>query len=274
MATLQQVVQLVFEGVDNASSAAKNVGSALNELDGKVSALAAPFGDLADKILKLDLILVGAAATIGVLSVREAAKFETSLVDLNKVLGEGEGQASDYAGTLKELALTYGVNANELVLSAADFRRSGKLKLAAKPPILPIQPVSTNGMAIDRSYEKVLPDGTFEPLDQPSAGDLIRVSLRITLPNNNSRYLVIDDPLPAIFEAVNSDFDSQRSARGIRTSEKDWQISHSELRDDRAVFFFNRFYNRGTYTVTYLARCTLRGEAIAPPAKIEEMYNP
>jgi len=149
-----------------------------------------------------------------------------------------------------------------------------RLKLAAKPPILPIQPVSTNGMAIDRSYEKVLPDGTFEPLDQPSAGDLIRVSLRITLPNNNSRYLVIDDPLPAIFEAVNSDFDSQRSARGIRTSEKDWQISHSELRDDRAVFFFNRFYNSGTYTVTYLARCTLRGEAIAPPAKIEEMYNP
>jgi TP901 family phage tail tape measure protein len=125
MATLQQVVQLVFEGVDQASDTTKKVGSALQELDGKVSKLAAPFADLADKILKLDAVLIGAAVTIGVLSVREAARFETSLVDLNKVLGESEGQASDYAGTLKELALTYGVNANELVLSAADFRRSG-----------------------------------------------------------------------------------------------------------------------------------------------------
>jgi TP901 family phage tail tape measure protein len=125
MATLQQVVQLVFEGIDNASSATKSVGSALNELDGKVSALAAPFGDLADKILKLDAVLLGAAVTIGVLSVKEAAKFETALADLQKVLGEGEGQAGQYADRLKELALQYGVNANELVLSAADFRRSG-----------------------------------------------------------------------------------------------------------------------------------------------------
>ena len=125
MATVQQVVQLVFEGVDQASDTTKKVGAALQELDGKVADLAAPFADLADKILKLDAVLLGAAATIGVLSVREAAKFETALADLQKVLSSGEGEATQYADRLKELALQYGVNANELVLSAADFRRSG-----------------------------------------------------------------------------------------------------------------------------------------------------
>lgn len=149
-----------------------------------------------------------------------------------------------------------------------------RLRLAAKPPVLPVQPVSNNGMSIERIYERVLADGTIEPLDQPEAGDLIRVSLRVTLPDDDSRYLVVEDPLPSIFEAINSDFESQRSAQGIRTSEKDWSISHSELRDDRAVFYFNQMAHHRTFTVRYLARCTLRGASIAPPAKVEAMYDP
>jgi len=51
-------------------------------------------------------------------------------------------------------------------------------------------------------------------------------------------------------------------------------VSHSELRNDRAVFFLDHVWRKGTYTVTYLARCTLEGEAVAPPAKVESMYDP
>ena len=53
-----------------------------------------------------------------------------------------------------------------------------------------------------------------------------------------------------------------------------WSISHQELRDDRAVFFLDWVPSRGTYTVQYLARCTLAGTATAPPAKVESMYDP
>ena len=51
-------------------------------------------------------------------------------------------------------------------------------------------------------------------------------------------------------------------------------MSHSELRSDRAVFFLDHVWRKGTYTVTYLARCTLAGQATAPPAKVESMYEP
>jgi alpha-2-macroglobulin len=73
---------------------------------------------------------------------------------------------------------------------------------------------------------------------------------------------------------VNSDFKSQSSAAGTRTSDSDWNISHSELRSDRACFFLDQVSHSGTYTVTYLARCTLAGRATAPPAKVESMYDP
>ena len=149
-----------------------------------------------------------------------------------------------------------------------------RLKVAAKPKLAPMQPVATNGLSVDRIYERMNPDGTAAFLTEPKVGDLIRVSLRVTLPKDDTRYLVIEDPLPSIFETVNSDFKSQASAAGVRSSENDWNISHSELRNDRAVFYLDQVWRKGTYTVTYLARCTVSGTATAPPAKVESMYDP
>ena len=149
-----------------------------------------------------------------------------------------------------------------------------RMKIAAKPQIMPTQPVTKNGLSIDRIYERINADGSATILTEPQVGDLIRVSLRVTLPKDNTRYLVIEDPLPSLFETVNTDFGSQRAAVGIRTSENDWQVSHSELRTDRASFFLDEVWRKGTYTLTYLARCTIAGQATAPPAKVESMYDP
>ncbi|NQX00172.1 hypothetical protein HQ447_05895, partial [bacterium] len=161
----------------------------------------------------------------------------------------------------------------KLILSA-DHNACVRLKIAAKPEIAPTQPVAKNGLSIDRFYEHIHPDGSATILTEPRVGDLIRVSLRVTLPKDRSRYLVIDDPLPSLFETVNADFATQRAAAGIRTSENDWQVSHSELRSDRASFFLDEVWRKGTYTLTYLARCTIAGQATAPPAKVESMYDP
>ncbi|MFD0895498.1 hypothetical protein KBB96_19815 [Luteolibacter ambystomatis] len=149
-----------------------------------------------------------------------------------------------------------------------------RLKLAAKPKIQPQQPVASNGLEITRFYERLKSDGKSEPLDRPAVGDLVRVTLRVTLPKDDTRYLVVEDLLPSVFETVNSDFASQSAANGGRTSQNDWDMSHSELRGDRAVFYFDQIWRRGTYSVTYLARCTVPGEVTAPPAKVESMYDP
>ena len=157
---------------------------------------------------------------------------------------------------------------------AADRTAYVRLRVASKPPVAPLQPVANNGLSIDRLYYRVNPDGTAEPLAEPKVGDLVRVSLRVTLPKDDTRYLVIDDPLPAVFETVNARFGSQNAALDMHTSANDWNVSHTELRSDRANFFLDEVARRGTYTITYLARCTLAGQATAPPAKVESMYDP
>lgn len=149
-----------------------------------------------------------------------------------------------------------------------------RFKVAGKPPLTPSAPIAKNGLQIERIHEKVLPSGQTEIVSKPAKGDLIRVTLRVTLPTDNSNYLVIDDPLPSIFETVNTDFASQASAQNIQTSENDWTVSHSELRSDRAVFFLDHVWRKGTYEITYLVRCTVAGVATAPPAKVESMYDP
>jgi uncharacterized protein YfaS (alpha-2-macroglobulin family) len=161
-----------------------------------------------------------------------------------------------------------------LTLAAGSAPVYLRIAVEGKPPIRPVQPVANNGLSVERIYERVLADGTSEILDQPRVGDLIRVSLKFTLPTDDTRYLVVEDLLPTLFEPVHSDFESQRAIVGGGTSENDWRVSHRELRTDRACFYLDWLPRAGTYTLNYLVRCTLPGEALAPPAKVESMYNP
>lgn len=151
-----------------------------------------------------------------------------------------------------------------------------RVNVAAKPKIEPMQPVAKNGLSVDRIYERIKADGSAEILTEPKIGDLIRVSLRVTLPTDNTKYLVVEDMLPSVFETVNTEFKTQGTGTGAgaTVSTNNWEISHSELRTDRAVFYLDQIWRKGTYTLTYLARCTVPGEAMAPPAKVEGMYDP
>ena len=142
-------------------------------------------------------------------------------------------------------------------------------------PFAPLKPIAANGLEITRFYQRVKSDGSTEPLDIPKVGDLIKVELRVTLPSDDSRYLVVEDRLPSVFEAINNAFESQKgpSVAG-ETSETTWNVSHSEVRDDRVMFFFDHIYRKGTHTLSYLARCTMEGTAYASSAKVESMYDP
>ena len=152
--------------------------------------------------------------------------------------------------------------------SAGGFAR---IKLSSKPNLAPQKPVSSNGLQIARSYFRILPGGKREALGQPKTGDLVEVQLEVSMPRDGTRYLVVDDPLPSIFEAVNTDFASQA---GRLKSKKDWSVSHQEFRDDRVLFFMNYLPRSGSYTLSYQARVTSAGSALAPPAKVEAMYEP
>lgn len=131
-----------------------------------------------------------------------------------------------------------------------------------------------NGYALRRTYAKIADDGTLSALDEPQVGDRVLVTLEIDV-RRPARYVAVNDPLPAIFEAVNPAFKTQATRAGEALSDRgdDWFIDFRELREDRALFFCD-YLSPGKYAIRYLARVRAAGTATAPGARIEEMYRP
>ena len=135
------------------------------------------------------------------------------------------------------------------------------------------------GFAINRLYQVIAPDGQLQTTNDFEIGDLVLVTLDLNIPEKQ-HYLAIDDPLPAIFEGVNPEFESQNgraipgSAAGSDPDRKRLYTQHREMRRDRALFFCDYLYLAGDYQIQYLARVVASGEATAPAAKIEAMYSP
>jgi uncharacterized protein YfaS (alpha-2-macroglobulin family) len=141
------------------------------------------------------------------------------------------------------------------------------------PALLAAPTNGKGGYVIHRTYEKLLDDGTRTKADNLKVGDRVLVSLVIEAPDRAS-YVAVNDPLPAVLEAVNPDFKTAGAGGNAPAGGGNWWVSDfSELRTDRAVFFCDSLYS-GHFRLQYLARVRAAGEATAPAAKIEEMYHP
>ena len=158
------------------------------------------------------------------------------------------------------------------------------------------------GFFVQKGLRSVSPEGLPLALDSIAdsvaprfrAGDLVIADLVIVTPSPRD-FVVVDDPLPAGFEAIDShlstssssldlgesngysacaDCDSQE-ARDERAAGHSYFEGYSqrELRDDRVLFFVDHMA-AGMYHYRYLARATTFGKFVLPSTRVEEMYTP
>lgn len=125
MADLSSTIDIIFRGINQTSDAVGSVAQDFGKLNDSVHNIAEPFADLAGKVAVVQTALLALSGVIGTLAYKEAAEFQNSLLDLQKQMEANEGTANAYSGQLEELAVKYGVNANALVTSAADFKAAG-----------------------------------------------------------------------------------------------------------------------------------------------------
>jgi hypothetical protein len=118
-----------------------------------------------------------------------------------------------------------------------------------------------------------------KPLESIEAGSLVVVTLQILVPKE-SLFVVVDDPLPAGFEAVNAGFlteseEKQRQLGMLEASgeaESWWEeFNHIEMHDNRVLLFADSLA-AGLHTHRYLARALTFGQFAVPGTKAEEMY--
>jgi len=136
------------------------------------------------------------------------------------------------------------------------------------------EPVSSldQGLSITRTYRLVeggshlSDDGTY------SVGDLVEVQLTLEA-QDEAWYVVVEDPLPAGFEALNERLnpvsygDSSGPWRWY-----EWGYNRKDLYDDRVNFFVTHLWP-GQHVLTYLMRATTPGEFSALPAQAYPMYE-
>ncbi len=172
-----------------------------------------------------------------------------------------------------------------------------RLRYAKKQ--LPEQPLD-RGFFVKKTLRPVNPAALDEALNvMPSAtltnfsgGDLILADVVVVTPSPRN-FVVVDDPLPAGFEAVdmrlstsskNLELERGRGRRYVYDDEIDEDEVATgraylpsyyirEVRDDRVLFFIDHLA-AGMYRYRYLARATTLGSFIVPPTRAEEMYTP
>jgi hypothetical protein len=144
---------------------------------------------------------------------------------------------------------------------------------------LPVESIASldRGIIVSRQYFTL--DDPKTPITQIERGDLARVRVTIVAPSA-LHYVVVNDPLPAGLEAVDSSLltDVQVPASYTVTDFARrgwgwWYFTHVELRDEKVVLSAD-YLPAGTYVFTYLARAGTAGTFNVIPTTAWEFYFP
>ena len=132
------------------------------------------------------------------------------------------------------------------------------------------------GFKVSRRYERYMGNNTWQPTAQFTVGDVVRVTLECTPTRDTGRFTVLEDRLPAAFEAVNPELTSQDVPAELRrNTDVGWGCSswvdNKVYLKDRVAFFSS---HGGTLKCSYIARVVKFGTVTAPAAKAEMMYTP
>ncbi len=140
------------------------------------------------------------------------------------------------------------------------------------------------GFGVDRRYTVVRAPGTGSDNEPPvkpvhrtsfARGQVVQVTVTLVL--TGPRYFVVlQDPLPAGLEPINTRFKTSTQAYQAKVSAGYYQnrwMDHVEIRK-RRVLAFADYLRAGTYTFTYLARAAVPGVFRARATRAFEMYSP
>ncbi len=173
-----------------------------------------------------------------------------------------------------------------------------RLRYAKKE--MPTTPLD-RGFYVRKVVRALKPDALGEALKsvpatsavRASGGDLVLIDLFVVTPDPREN-VVVDDPLPAGLEAVQSSFATSAKSQDVteaaeegdqddqeasddderaagRATEFAWY--HREFRDDRVLTFVDHM-PAGLFHYRYLARATTFGTYVVPPTRAECMYEP
>ncbi|MBW4608078.1 MAG: alpha-2-macroglobulin family protein [Hassallia sp. WJT32-NPBG1] len=140
------------------------------------------------------------------------------------------------------------------------------------------QPGRFNGLRISREIsrvgdEKVLQKIGLYAFDKPltiETGQVLDINLEV-IADHRVDHVVISDPLPAGFEAVDQSFQTATSA--LKAKADSWQLNFKTIYRDRIIAYADHL-DPGVYSLHYLVRSVTPGTFLYPGAKVHLQYAP
>jgi uncharacterized protein YfaS (alpha-2-macroglobulin family) len=195
--------------------------------------------------------------------------------------------AQSFSLTMRDVAAaTAGAAAPDLVVTSSG---TGTTFYTARLEYAPgaVTAAADHGIKVERRFETFVEYGDGVAATTFNAGDLVRVTLTVTVPSER-RFVAVTDPLPAGFEPVDGVFRTTAGdlAREASVQANDltatggwlaWWLRDGfdriEKLDDRVQLFATRL-GTGRYEFTYLVRATTAGTYGAAGTRAEQMYAP
>jgi hypothetical protein len=134
-----------------------------------------------------------------------------------------------------------------------------------------------HGITLARRYAPVIGGRDVAATTTFAAGDLVRVTLTVRLPEDRA-FVAVSDPLPAGLEVVDTSLATAAPDAGDaqeRVGRFWWRPGFDRIaRQDQRVDLFASTLPDGEYEVSYLARAVTPGTFFAAPTRAEAMYEP
>ncbi len=217
------------------------------------------------------------------------------------VLGQGQvtpatvGQATALRASVGQGAAPLLADQTNALIIQRDGQERGQLyytlQLKSYQPVEKVGPLN-RGVVISREYRLAecgrLPAGQTEcpTITSARVGDVIDVRLHI-IAAGQLHYLIVEDPLPAGAEAIDTSLrTTSATASGpqiekmttAKESPQDrwwgwWAPTRVELRDEKTVLFAT-WLEPGSYEFRYQIRASVPGRFLLLPATAYQMYHP
>ncbi|TAF10144.1 MAG: alpha-2-macroglobulin family protein [Nostocales cyanobacterium] len=140
------------------------------------------------------------------------------------------------------------------------------------------QPGRFHGLRVTREISKVKTEKVIQKMgmyavDKPlnlQPGEVFDIGLEI-ITDHPIDHLVIKDPLPAAFEAVDQSF--QTATPALQAKADNWQLGYKTIYKDRIISYANHL-EAGVYNLHYLVRSVTPGTFLWPGAEVYLQYAP
>lgn len=126
------------------------------KLHKSIAGLKGPISAVTKTAALLSAAVAGVGVALGVKAFAESVKFEGAVLDLQKVLGDTEGKASDFIKITDDLSTEFGISATDVLAGATAFKQAGfSIRDAFELQRIAIETSIAGGISVEEASERI-----------------------------------------------------------------------------------------------------------------------